>query len=60
MSPVMAVVLPSAASSARRAPAFTEVDTHISTLGPGVTVSTKTAATNNSQVDQVMRRIRTK
>ena len=44
MMPSTAVTLPSAATSARRAPAFTLVATHISTVGPRVTVSTNTAA----------------
>lgn len=50
----MAVVLPSDAVSARRGPCCTDVDMHINTLGPGVTVSTRTAATYRSQVERVM------
>ena len=44
MMPTTAVTLPNAANPARRAPRWAPCVTHISTLGPGVTVSTKTAA----------------
>jgi hypothetical protein len=57
MMPTIAVVLPSDATSALRAPRLTEVETHIRTLGPGVTVRTKTAATYKSQVARVIEEI---
>jgi hypothetical protein len=50
----MAEVLPSEVSMALRGPRLTEVDTAMSTDGPGVTVSTSTAAAYRSQVDRVM------
>jgi hypothetical protein len=50
----IAVVLPNDAIKALRAPRLTDVETHISTLGPGVTVRTRTAATYKSQVVSVM------
>jgi hypothetical protein len=54
MTPTMAVVLPSDAINALRTPKLIEVETHIKTLGPGVTVRTRTAATYKSQVESVM------
>jgi hypothetical protein len=45
MMHAMADVLPSKAAIARRGPCCTDVEMHMSTLGPGVTVKTRTAAT---------------
>jgi hypothetical protein len=55
MMHAMAVVLPSAAMSARREPCLTHVEMHMSTLGPGVTVWTRTATAYSNQVQRVMR-----
>jgi hypothetical protein len=54
MMQTMADVLPTEAISARRGPKLTDVEMRMSTLGPGVTVKTKTAATYKSQVEIVM------
>ena len=45
MMQTMALVLPNETTKALRAPRLTEVEMHISTLGPGDMVSTSTAAT---------------
>ena len=52
--PTIAVVLPSEASSAFFTPNLTDVEMDMNTLGPGVTVKTKTATTYKSQVEKVI------
>jgi hypothetical protein len=48
----IAQVLPSATNRALRVPDCTAVEMLINTLGPGLTVNTKTAATYSNQVER--------